>query len=73
MDRTHKDQGAKVAAIVDDAIADLLLLGMDSKDSAAFMMAAQAAARIGDNEKMKELEKFVSESVWDVDDTGGGK
>jgi hypothetical protein len=73
MDRTHKDPGAKVAAIVDDAIADLLLLGMDSKDSAAFMMAAQAVLRIDDNEKRRELEKYVSELVWDVDDTRGGQ
>jgi hypothetical protein len=72
-DRTHKDLGAKVAAIVDDAIADLLLLGMDSKDAAAFMMAVQATLRIDDNAKRRELEKYVSELVWDVDDTTEGK
>lgn len=73
MDRTHNDPSAKVRAIVDDAIAELLLLGMDSKDDAAFLMAAQASLRIDDNEKRRELEKYVSELVWDVDDTGGGK
>lgn len=73
MDRTHNDPGAKVSAIVDDAIPDLLLLGMGSRDAAAFMMACQATLRIEDNEKRRELEKYVSELVWDVDDTGGGQ
>lgn len=74
-DRTHSDMGKKVAAIVDDAISDLLLLGMESRDAAAMMMACQATLRIEDNEKRRELEKYVSELVWDVDDTeeqGGG-
>jgi len=49
-DRTHNDANARVRAIVDDAIAELLLLGMDGKDSAASLMAFQAALRIDDNE-----------------------
>jgi hypothetical protein len=70
--RTHNDVGAKVTAIVDDAIAELLLIGLDSRNAACFMMAAQAALRIDDNEKMKELEQFVHDSVWDFDDLTGG-
>jgi hypothetical protein len=69
MDRTHSDTGKKVGAIVDNAITELLELGMESRDEAAFLMGCQAAVRIEDNEKMRELEQFVHELVWDVDDT----
>ncbi len=74
-DRTHKEIGAKVSAIVDDAIAELLLLGVESRDQACSLMACQAAIRINDNEKMKEVRQFVDDSIWDFDDTieGGGK
>lgn len=68
-DRTHTDPGHKVRAIVDDAIAELLLLGMESRDEAAKMMACQAIMRIEDNEKRREVERFAIDSVWDVDDT----
>jgi hypothetical protein len=68
-DRTHSDIGLKVRAIVDDAIAELLLLGVESRDRAAEMMACQAAIRIEDNEIMKGVERFVHDSIWDVDDT----
>lgn len=47
-DRTHDDPGSKVSAIVDDAIAELLLLGMDSADRAAELMACQAIVRVRD-------------------------
>lgn len=71
LDRTHNDPGAKVSAIVDNAISELFELGrgLEEPDAAAFMMACQAAVRIEDNEKMRELEHFVHELVWDVDDT----
>ena len=68
-DRTHDDPGHKVRAIVDDAIAELLMLPMESRDDAASMMACQAIVRIEDNEKVKEVARFAAESVWDVDDT----
>jgi hypothetical protein len=53
---------------VDNAIADLLQLGMESRDQAAMLMACQAAISIQDNEIMKEVESFVHDSIWDVDD-----
>lgn len=68
-DRTHDDLNAKVRAIVDDAIAELLLMGMKSRDDAAASMARQAILRIDDNEVCKEVARFARESVWDVDDT----
>jgi hypothetical protein len=72
IDRTHNDVALKVAAIVDDAIADLLLLGTASRDAAAALMACQAIVRIEDNEECRSVAKFAAESVWDFDDTGGG-
>ena len=70
-DGNHNDPNQKVREIVDDAIAELLLLGMRSRDAAAEMLACQAILRIDDNEVCKRVEKFAIESVWDVDDTGG--
>lgn len=68
-DRTHDDPNHKVRAIVDDAIAELLLLGMKSRNEAAKMMACQAILRIDDNEVCKEVARFAADSVWDEDDT----
>jgi hypothetical protein len=72
-DRTHGDVGKKVGAIVDNAISELLELGVESRDRACEMMACQAAIRISDNEIMKEVRQFVDESIWDVDDTTDGE
>ena len=72
IDRHHDDLGHKVRAIVDDAIAELLLLGMESHNAAAKMMACQAILRIDDNEACKEVVQFARDSVWDVDDTDDG-
>lgn len=69
-DRTHDDLNAKFRAIVDNAISELLELGLESRDQAAFGMAIQAILRIEDNEVVKQVEKFAHESIWDVDDTG---
>ena len=69
MDRTHNDVGAKASAIIDDAIAELFMLGMDNRDAAATLMACQAILRIEDNEQRRSVERFASESVWDIDDT----
>jgi hypothetical protein len=69
IDRTHNDMGQKVRAIVDNAISELLELGTQSRDDAAMLMACQAIVRIDDNEKRREVEEFVSQLVWDVDDT----
>lgn len=71
-DRTHNDVGKKAAAIIDNAISELLELGFESRDAAAQMMACQAILRIEDNEKRREVELFAIDSVWDVDDTPGG-
>ena len=68
-DRTHDNTGLKIQAIVDDAIAELLLLGMESRDAAAFMMVCQAVVRIEDNEVRRQAAEFAAELVWDVDDT----
>ena len=68
-DRTHDDVGAKAKAIIDKAIADLFLLGMETRDAAAMLMACQATLRIKDNEIVKEVLQFVDDSIWDVDDT----
>jgi hypothetical protein len=72
IDRTHGDDNAKARAIVDDAIAELLLLGATDRNQAAAMMATQAALRIDDNEVMKWVEGFVHNCIWDVDDTDQG-
>jgi hypothetical protein len=69
-DRRHNDTGLKIGAIVDNALSELIVLGMESKDAAAVMMAVQAIVRIDDNEKVKEVAEFAAESVWDFDDTG---
>ena len=47
-DRTHDDPGMKVRAIIDDALAELLMLGAESADKAAKLMACQAIVRIDD-------------------------
>jgi hypothetical protein len=71
-DRTHSDDNAKARAIIDDAIAELLLMGMESRDQAAMMMAFQSAIRIEENEIRRELAKLIAELVWDEDDTDEG-
>jgi hypothetical protein len=72
MDRTHNDIGAKVSAVIDDAIADLMLIDpTQNRDDACKLMACLATIRIDDNEKRREVEQYASELVWDVDDTGG--
>ena len=69
-DRTHNDTGAKLRAIVDNAISELVELGMESRDAAAFAMAVQSIVRIEDNEERRKVAQFAAEMVWDVDDTG---
>ena len=68
-DRTHNSQGHKVSAIIDNALSELIELGVETPDDAAVLMACQAIVRIKDNEKCKEVERFAIDSVWDVDDT----
>lgn len=71
MDRTHGDKGAKVSAIIDNALSELIELGVETPDAAAVLMACQAIMRIDDNEKCRGVAEFAAESVWDIDDTGG--
>ena len=71
-DRTHDDKNAKFRAIVDNAISELIELGLESRDEAAAGMAIQSIIRIEDNEKRREVAKFAAESVWDIDDTDEG-
>lgn len=69
-DRTHDDTNAKVRAIVDDAIADLLMIGMASGSSAASLMAIQAMLRIDDPATMRTVAEFAASLIGD--DEGGG-
>jgi hypothetical protein len=65
-DRTHDDMNAKVRAIIDDAIAELYLLGMESRSQAASLMAIQAICRIDDDEDGVTVATFAAEmSVTD--------
>lgn len=64
-DRTHGDLNAKVRAIVDDAIAELLRIGMESRSEAAALMAVQAMVRIEDEAKMAEIADFAASLVPD--------
>ena len=73
IDRTHDKLGFKVAAIVDNAISELLELGTETRDQAASLMACQALMRIEDNEVRRGVEQFAIDSVWDVDDTEKSK
>jgi hypothetical protein len=66
---TIEEAGRKIRAIIDDAIARLLQLPMESWDEAASMLACQAILRIEDNEKRRQVEQFAIDSVWDVDNT----
>jgi hypothetical protein len=69
-DRTHDHLGPKVAAIIDDAIAELMLLDpTQSRDEVCKLMACLATMRIDNNDQAKEVAKYVDDLVWDVDDT----
>ena len=60
-DATHDDLNAKVRALVDDALADLLLLGFDSADNAAALMAIQSIIRIEDRRIQRLVADFANE------------
>lgn len=60
-DRRHNDTNATVRAIVDDAIAELLMLGMHGRDDAAYLMAMQAIVRVDDPEKVKRIARFATD------------
>lgn len=62
-DRTHGDLNAKVRAIIDDSIADLLLLGMESADQAAKLMATQAVLRVNDPEVIAAIVDFADSLI----------
>ena len=70
IDRCHDDLNAKARAIIDDAIAELFMLGMDSRDSAASMMAVQAMVRIDDPSAMEGVAAFATSLI--VQEDGGG-
>ncbi|SFO94205.1 hypothetical protein [Qipengyuania nanhaisediminis] len=59
-DRKHSDLQAKTRAIIDDAIAELYLMGMESADDAACLMAIQAIIRIEGDEKRKSVIEFAN-------------
>lgn len=62
-DRTHDDANAKVRAIIDDAIAELLLLGMESADQAAKLMAIQSIVRVEDLEVTAQIADFAESLI----------
>lgn len=62
-DRTHDDPNAKVRAIIDDTLADLLMLGMDGPAQAAKLMAFQAIVRIHDPEIIAEVADFAESFI----------
>ena len=70
IDRTHRDPNAIARAIIDDAIADLLLLGMADRNQAAAMMAIQAMCRIEDEGAQRTVAAFATSLIAD-DDEGG--
>jgi hypothetical protein len=62
-DRTHDDPGAKVRAIIDDTLADLMMLGVESPVQAAKLMACQAIVRIHDPEVIAEVADFAESFI----------
>ena len=72
-DRTHNDDQAKVRAIVDDAIAELLMTGMASRAHAAAGMAIQAMIRIDDEAEMASIAEFAASLIPIHDDDGAGE
>ncbi|MFL0585830.1 hypothetical protein ACH0BU_04210 [Sphingomonas olei] len=70
-DRTHADLNAKVRATIDDAIAELMILGMPDRDQAAALMAIQAMCRIQDGATQRTVTAFAASLI--VDDDEGGR
>jgi hypothetical protein len=62
-DQTHDDVGLKVQRIVDNAVAELFLLGTDNTDQAAKLLAFQAVVRIDDEKVIGEVAKFAAELI----------
>ena len=60
-DATHNDLNAKVRATIDDAIADLLMLGISSRSEAAALMAIQSIIRIDDPAVLDTVADFADE------------
>lgn len=60
-DRVHDDPNAKVRAIIDDAIAELYLIGMEGSSSAATLMAIQAIIRIDKPDDLETVARFIGE------------
>ena len=65
-DRSHTDLNARVRAIVDDAIAELLMLGMKSRSAAAALMAIQAMIRVEDEAEIETVASFAADH-WGTD------
>lgn len=69
-DRTHTNTNARVRAIVDDAIAELVMVGLESRSAAANLMAIQAIIRIEDEDEIESLIKFVADTYRGVHTAG---
>ncbi|MBX7460814.1 hypothetical protein [Qipengyuania huizhouensis] len=62
-DRTHDDVGAKVTAIVDDTLADLVMLGLESADLAAELLACQAIVRVKEPEIIGRIADYAESFI----------
>lgn len=62
-DATHNDLNAKVRALIDDALAELVLLGLPSADEAASLMAIQSMIRIGDEAILCSVVEFANSLI----------
>jgi hypothetical protein len=69
IDATHNNLNAKVRAHVDDALAELMLLGFETADDAASLMAIQSMIRIKDEQKLQQIVDFANSLVgsWGED------
>ena len=62
-DRTHDDPNAKVRAIIDDTLADLVLLGVENADQAAKLLAYQAIVRVENPEIIGQIADFAESFI----------
>ncbi|MCZ8320834.1 MAG: hypothetical protein O9296_04515 [Novosphingobium sp.] len=63
IDATHNNLNAKVRAHVDDALAELMLLGFETADAAASLMALQSMICIKDEQKLQRIVDFANSLV----------
>ncbi|GAA4643968.1 hypothetical protein GCM10023115_19280 [Pontixanthobacter gangjinensis] len=62
-DRTHNNDNAKFRAIIDNALSEMVELGIKNSTDAAMLMAIQSIVRIHDTAKLTELAEFLADSI----------